>query len=253
MLEMPWINWKYFMLLKLKIKEHLNWMVTIMLQDTPGRTGSMLRITTEKKRGKIILSVEGRLAGPSVATLEQCWRELRSSSPQEKFHVKLCAVSFIDAAGKELLKEIHRQGGELNAEGCLNQAIVNEIVGSENAKTGNPGKSRPKSSHIIFYTVFFSLVLGCTVADAQDTNKQSASPGNSPTQATQMLRLTLDQAVGLALKQNPTAQIAILQAAESEQDRKIAFSRLLPQAQLGATEQWERINIRAQSAGEAIV
>jgi len=209
----------------------------------------MLRITTEKKRGKTVLSVEGRLAGPSVATLEQCWRELRTSAPQEKFHVKLCAVSFIDAAGKELLKEIHRQGGELLAEGCLNQAIVHEIAESENAKSGDPGKSRPKSSHIIFYTVFFSLMLGCTVADAQGTNKQSALPGDSPAQ---VLRLTLDQAVGLALKQNPTAQIAILQAAESEQDRKIAFSRLLPQAELGATEQWQRVNIRAQFGGEAI-
>src|SRR5260370_3604800 len=212
----------------------------------------MLRITTEKRRGKRVLSVEGGVAGPSVARLEQCWRELRTSSPQEKFQVKVCAVSFIDAAGKELLKEIHRQGGELLAEGCLNQAIVHEIVGNENAKSGDPGKSRPKSSHIIFYTVFFSLMLGCTVADAQDTNKQSALPGNSPTQATQMLRLTLDQAVGLALKQNTTAQIAILQAAESEQDRKIALSRLLPQAQVGATEQWERINIRAQFGGEAV-
>jgi len=96
----------------------------------------MLRITTEKKRGKTILSVEGRLAVPSVATLEQCWRELHTSSPNEKFHVKLCGVSFIDAAGKVLLKEIHRQGGQLMAEGCLNQAIVHENRGGgESANT----------------------------------------------------------------------------------------------------------------------
>src|SRR5260370_25409003 len=92
-------------------------------------------------------------------------------------------------------------------------------------------------------------MVGCTVGDAQDTNKQSALPGDSPTQ---MLRLTLDEAGGLALKKNPTEQIGMQQAAESEQDRKIAFARLLPQAQLGATEQWERINIRAQFGGEAI-
>jgi len=73
--------------------------------------------------------------------------------------------------------------------------------------------------------------------------------GNPPTE---LLRLTLDQAVGLALKQNPTAQIAILQAAQSEQDRKIALSELLPQVQMGVTEQWERLNIRAQFGGAAI-
>jgi len=63
------------------------------------------------------------------------------------------------------------------------------------------------------------------------------------------MRLTLDQAVSLALKQNTTAQIAVLTAAQSKQDQKIALSQLLPQAELGVTEQWERINILAQFGG----
>src|SRR5580704_17784 len=90
------------------------------------KAGSMLRITTEKKRGRTVLSVEGRLAGAWVETLAQCWR---TRAPEEKFSVDLCGVSFIDAAGKVLLKEIHEQGGKLIAEGCLNQAIVEEIAG----------------------------------------------------------------------------------------------------------------------------
>src|ERR1700688_4695269 len=101
-------------------------MVTVMHLQAATRTESMLRITTEKKRGKIFLSVEGRLAGPWVAALEQCWRELHAVSPREKFHVNLCGTSFIDAAGRVLLMEIHRQGGQLIAEGCLIQAIVQE-------------------------------------------------------------------------------------------------------------------------------
>src|SRR5260370_34587528 len=106
-------------------------MVTIMHLQAASGTESMLRITTEKKRGKIFLSVEGKLAGPWVAALEQCWREVHAASPQEKFHVNLCGVSFIDAAGKVLLKEIHRQGGQLITEGWLNQAIGHEILASE--------------------------------------------------------------------------------------------------------------------------
>jgi ABC-type transporter Mla MlaB component len=153
---------------------------------------SMLRITTEKKRGKIFLSVEGRLAGPWVAALEQCWRELQAASPHEKFHVNLCGVSFIDAAGRVLLMEMHRQGGQLIAEGCLNQAIVQEIVAQEKKGASSGAKERPKKSHIIFYTVFFGLMLGPTVTQAQDIKKQSALPGNTPAQ---VLRLTLDQAV----------------------------------------------------------
>ena len=205
----------------------------------------MLRITTEKRRGKVFLSVEGKLAGPSVATLEQCWRELHAASPREKFHVNLCGVSFIDAAGKVLLKEVHRQGGQLVAEGCLNQAIVNEIVASEKKGENVSTKELSKGSHIIFYTAFFSLMFGSMVAHAQGTNKPSSLPANAPTQA----RLTLDQAVGLALKQNTTAQIAILQAAQSEQDKNISRADLLPQASAKISDEAQKVNLLAQFGG----
>src|SRR5437588_757758 len=220
-------------------------MVKIMHQLAVNRTGSMLRITTEKRRGKVFLSVEGKLAGPSVATLEQCWRELHTSSLREKFHVNLCGVSFIDAAGKVLLKEVHRQGGQLVAEGCLNQAIVNEIVASEKKGENVSTKERSKGSHIIFYTAFFSLMFGSMVAHAQGTNKPSSLPANAPTQA----RLTLDQAVGLALKQNTTAQIAILQAAQSEQDKNISRADLLPQASAKISDEAQKVNLLAQFGG----
>jgi len=222
-------------------------MVTIMHLQTTNGTESMLRVTTEKKRGKVVLGVEGRRAGPWVAALEQCWRELRGGSPREKFQVDLCGVSFIDAAGKALLKEIHRQGGQLIAEGCLNQAIVHEIVAREKQGASMGTKERPKRSHIIFYTIFFSLLLGPTATHAQGANQQRALPGNAPTQA---LRLTLDQAVGLALKQNPTAQIAILTAAQSEQDKNIARADLLPQASARISDEAQKVNLLAQFGGK---
>ena len=198
----------------------------------------MLRITTEKKRGRTVLSVEGRLAGPWVGTLEQCWRE---RAPAEKFSVDLCGVSFIDATGKMLLKEIHQQGGRLIAEGCLNQAIVEEIEGRD--RTGKTGCwGRKKGSHIIFYVAFFSLMVTPVVAHGQSNGKQSALPGTAPTG---VMRLTLDHAVSLALKQNPTAQIAIITAAESVQDKNVARADLLPQASLSVTDTAERVNVEA--------
>lgn len=205
----------------------------------------MLRVTTQKKRSKVLLTVEGRLAGESVSTLGQCWRELRAASPTEKFNVDLCGVSFIDAAGKALLKEIHRQGGRLVAQGCLNQATVKEIT-SEAQGRGEADRKDAKRSHIIFYVAFFSLLLTPTLSSAQSQRPQSALPAEAPTG---VMRLTLDQAVALALRQNTTAQIAVLTAAQSEQDQKIALSVLLPQAELGVSEQWQRINIRAQFGG----
>jgi outer membrane protein len=206
---------------------------------------SMLRITTEKKRGKTVLGVEGRLAGPWVGALEQCWRELHAGSPQEKFYIDLCGVSFIDATGKMLLKEMHRQGGQLVAEGCLNQAVVREIL-ADGGRKNEKGKERRKGSHIIFYVVFFSLMLNAEFARAQGMNRQNTLPSNAPTQ---VLRLTLDQAVGLALKQNPTAQIAILTAAQSEQDKNIARADLLPQVNARISDEAQKVNLLAQFGG----
>ena len=207
----------------------------------------MLRITTQKKHGKTILSIEGRLAGPLVGTLEQCWRELRGASPSGKLHLDLCGVSFIDAAGRVLLKEIHRQGGELVAEGCLNQAIVEEIVQSERETRSHSRKERSKGSHIVFYIALFSLLMGTTTARAQSNAKAQMLPAAAPGEA---LRLTLDQAVALALKQNPTAQIAILTAAQSEQDKNIARADLLPQANARIADEAQKVNLLAQFGGK---
>jgi outer membrane protein len=223
-------------------------MVAIMHQLSTVWTESMLRITTERRRGKVFLTVEGKLTGPWVGALEQCWRELHTGTPREKFLVNLCGVSFIDAAGRVLLKEIHRQGGQLLAEGCLNQAIVHEIVASDKKGASSGATEHRKRSHIIFYTLFFTLTLGSGAAHAQGTNKQEHLLGNVPTRA---LRLTLDQAVELALKQNTTAQIAILQAAQSEQDKNISRADLLPQANARISDEAQKVNLLAEFGGRS--
>jgi outer membrane protein TolC/ABC-type transporter Mla MlaB component len=217
-------------------------MVLIMHLLTAVGAYFMLRITTERKRGKTVLAVEGRLAGPWVGTLEQCWRELHAASPSEKFHIDLCGVSFIDAAGKVLLKEVYRQGAQLVAEGCLNQAVVREIVADAGEKQHEKSKERRKGSHIIFYVLFLSLIVDTTLAHAQGIKSADAP--------TQVLKLTLDQAVALALKQNPTAQIAILTAAQSEQDKNIARADLLPQVNATISDEAQKVNLLAQFGGK---
>jgi outer membrane protein TolC len=207
----------------------------------------MLRISTENKRGKTILNVEGRITGSTVETLEQCWRELRAAHPDGKFGVNLCAVSFIDDAGKMLLKELHSQGAHLSAEGCLNQAIVKEIISREKDAGKNAVERRGKchkGSHIIFYAALFSLMSGFTLARAQDSVAHSAQSADSA--AAPELKLTLEQAVKLALRQNPTAQVAVLQAAQAEQDKNISRADLLPQANLQVYDAARRANVEAQ-------
>src|ERR1700730_103841 len=180
----------------------------------------MLRITIEQKPGKISLTVEGKLAGPWVSALEQSWKDLRNSSSGESLSINLCGVSFIDAAGKALLAESHEQGCKLVAEGWLNQAIVREISKEQKEDKDEKPAKGSKRTPIIFYVLFLGLSLASTnSANAQTGSAHNGLPANAPTET---LRLTLDQAVALALKQNTTAQIAVIQAAEAVQDKNVA-------------------------------
>jgi outer membrane protein len=221
----------------------------LLLQGGVGAT-VMLRITTETKRGRTTLSVEGRIAGPQVSILEQCWRELYAASPKQKYVVNLCGVSFIDSAGKVLLREMHGLGVELQAEGCLNEAIVEEIsLPPDGTKRGTHKLAkRTKGAPIIFYVALLSLLGLPGTLSAQQ--KDFALPGPAPSET---LRLTLEQAVSLAIKQNPTQQIAVLNAAESVQDKNITRAGLLPQADLRVADSANRLNLLAQFGGKPFV
>ncbi len=222
------------------------------LQSWPwSATETMLRITTENKKGRLILSVEGRLAGQWVGALEQCWRELLAATPRQKFSIDLRGVSYIDNAGKVLLKEMHGLGGELITEGCLNQAIVKEIVGASGKAESSQKKQDDdsKGTTIIFYAALFSLLIFPAAVQAQTQTQKPVLPAIAPTA---VQRMSLEQAVALALKQNPTQQIAVLNAAESVQDKNITRSELLPQANFNVADSANRVNLQAQFGGQPL-
>lgn len=64
-------------------------------------------------------------------------------------------------------------------------------------------------------------------------------------QASSPVELNLHQAVQLALKQNPSVQIAVLNLAESHQQSNIALSHLLPQADFNVSDRALRENVEA--------
>src|SRR5580700_2490808 len=69
--------------------------------------------------------------------------------------------------------------------------------------------------------------------------------GAALAQDTTPLKLTLKDAVGLALKQNPQVILASLQVSQSQQDRFLARSELLPQASGNLSETVNRLNLHA--------
>jgi anti-anti-sigma regulatory factor len=90
----------------------------------------MLRITVHDKPGSLTFHLEGRLAGPWVRVLEECWQGTLARQRKPILRVDLTGVTFIDAAGQACLATMHRRGAEFVAADCLTKAVVAEIIGS---------------------------------------------------------------------------------------------------------------------------
>ena len=88
----------------------------------------MLRITQDNTDSALVLRLEGRLQGPWVDELRDCFRRAREASPRKAIRIELMDVRFVDGPGKTLLTTIHNAGVEILAEGCLMKAIREEIV-----------------------------------------------------------------------------------------------------------------------------
>lgn len=88
----------------------------------------MLRITIHNEPGSLTFQLEGKLAGPWVRELENCWQSTLASQHPSVLRVDLIGVTSIDAAGKEFLAAMHAQGAEFLARGCLMRAVVAEIT-----------------------------------------------------------------------------------------------------------------------------
>jgi hypothetical protein len=87
----------------------------------------MLRITVHGAPRALTFRLEGRLAGPWVRELEECWRGAVAGRQGPSLRVDLTDVTFLDAAGRACLEALHRQGAELVAADCLMKAVVAEI------------------------------------------------------------------------------------------------------------------------------
>lgn len=105
----------------------------------------MLRITTDKNPRAVTLRLEGRLEGPWVALLAQCWDGEQDELNGRRLHVDLNGVTFIDSDGKTRLARMHEQGAQFVTDDVMTKAIVAEIVANNQPKhherQGGPRKA----------------------------------------------------------------------------------------------------------------
>jgi hypothetical protein len=110
---------------------------------------AMLRITTNENPQVLTLRLEGRLYGPWVAVLAECWSKAVSRRGGRRVRVDLNGVTFVDFEGKARLAEMYAQGAELLGEDLETKAIVAEICGGRaGAGDGNGnGKASQVNNH----------------------------------------------------------------------------------------------------------
>jgi ABC-type transporter Mla MlaB component len=87
----------------------------------------MLRITVREQPGVRIV-LEGKLASVWVNELKDCCKDILARSDPEDVFIELADVSFVDAAGKELLAELSREGVHLISDDIAMDALVEEIM-----------------------------------------------------------------------------------------------------------------------------
>ena len=88
----------------------------------------MLRITVHDAPRILTFRLEGRLAGPWVRVLEECWESTLTGRRDLVPLLDLTGVTSIDAAGRACLAALHCQGAEFVAADCLMKAVVAEIT-----------------------------------------------------------------------------------------------------------------------------
>jgi anti-anti-sigma regulatory factor len=88
----------------------------------------MLKITIHNGPEATTIQLEGKLAGPWVKELESCWRQAILPGNNGRLSIDLRGVTFIDAAGKNLLASFYRHGAEFVAVECMTKAVVDSIT-----------------------------------------------------------------------------------------------------------------------------
>lgn len=69
----------------------------------------MLRISVTDNSESTTVKLEGKVVGPWVDELRTCWLSLATSLGSRALCLDLRGVSFVDAKGKALLREIYQK------------------------------------------------------------------------------------------------------------------------------------------------
>lgn len=90
----------------------------------------MLKITVRGSADRVLLELEGRLAGAWVRELEDCWRTTTEALGGRELWIDLTRADGVDISGRYLLALMHQSGARFLACGSVMPALIQEIEGA---------------------------------------------------------------------------------------------------------------------------
>src|SRR5215831_9229074 len=102
----------------------------------------MMRVTRQQDGETITLKIEGCLAGEWANEMKRCWDEVKDDTRPRVIRIDLTGVTFIDAAGRELLAQMLASGVITGAANVMTKAVVERLTCD--AQVNQPGRSETR-------------------------------------------------------------------------------------------------------------
>jgi len=94
----------------------------------------MMKIEVKILDGRLVLQVDGRLAGPFVPELENCWHAAEAAQPKRSIALDLKNVTCVDRSGRRLLQSMHHSGVGFLRAGLAIDDILEEVMEESKCK-----------------------------------------------------------------------------------------------------------------------
>jgi anti-anti-sigma regulatory factor len=99
----------------------------------------MLRITIQEGEWAQTIKLEGKITGPWVEEFNRTWHSLAPSLGSKRLYLDLRGVVFVDAKGKQLLREIYqRTNASFLVDSPLTQYFADDAM-QQSRKDGEEG------------------------------------------------------------------------------------------------------------------
>jgi outer membrane protein TolC len=197
----------------------------------------MLKIAFNETPSEERWILHGRLAAPSIREFRAAWKKNHQNDRQRACIVDLNEVTFIDKSGMRLLHMLARAGARFTASGIYTKHVIEQL----NVRRKSGLSNLLSALFAGFLPILFSVLISAPAAKAQNTAINGSVPSGPATD--QVIRLTLQDAIKMALKYN----LGAIETGENAQiargQRLLALSNLLPQVTAGASENVQQVNL----------